>query len=161
MPCRPVILAGMVGGVAWAIAVLMIGAHLSVPIGLIQPVLMGAVFAPGVVMIAMVGWIGLRRFSNDGIIDGGPLPPGSRAEIDQRVLTNTVEQIALALCIWPLAGFFLGAGTVLALGIGFAVARVLFWVGYHISPPLRGFGFAATFYPTIGAAFLVLYRLMT
>lgn len=56
-------------------------------------------------------------------------------------------------------GVLLGAGTVLALGIGFAVARVAFWVGYHMAPPLRAFGFAATFYPTVLAALWVLWRL--
>jgi len=75
-------------------------------------------------------------------------------------LTNTVEQLALALCIWPLAGFLLGAGTVLVLGLGFAIARVFFWVGYHLSPPLRGFGFAASFYPTIAAAGWMLWQLV-
>ena len=57
-----------------------------------------------------------------------------------------------ALAIWPFVANSLGGAVVMALGFGFAVARVLFWIGYHISPPLRSLGFAATFYPTVVAA---------
>jgi len=97
----------------------------------------------------MVGRLAQRRFFDDEIIDGEPFAPGSGAEIDQRVLTNTVEQLILALVIWPFVALTLGGFTVLFLGFGFAVARLAYWVGYHVSPPMRGFGFAATFYPTI------------
>ncbi len=156
---RPIILAGMLGGVVWAVATLVIGARIAVPIAIIQPVLMGAVFAPGLVLMAMIARMAQRRFFDDSLIDGQP--PAGAALIDQKVLTNTVEQLALALCIWPLAGFLLGAGTVLVLGLAFALARLLFWVGYHLSPPLRGFGFAASFYPTVAAAGWMLWQLVT
>ena len=158
---RPVILAGMAGGAIWAGLVLWLGTRIAVPIAMIQPVLMGALFAPGLVLALMIGRLAQRRFFDATLVDGAPFAPGSGADIDQRVLTNTIEQIALALCIWPLAGFFLGAGTVLALSLSFAVARLLFWTGYHLSPPLRSLGFAATFYPTVAAALLVLWRLVT
>jgi len=155
---RKTILMGMLGGLIWAMGVLWIGGQIPVPIAMIQPVLMGAVFAPGLVLAAMVGRVAHRRFYDDTMVYGQPLH--GAAIIDQRVVQNTVEQIVLALCIWPLVGFFVGAGTVLALGLGFAVARVLFWVGYHKAAPLRSFGFAATFYPTVLAALLVLWRLV-
>ncbi len=54
-----------------------------------------------------------------------------------------------------------GPGVVTCLGIGFAVARLAFWIGYHISPPLRAFGFAATFYPTIIALVWALIARLT
>lgn len=158
---RMTILIGMAGGALWAVAVLIVGAQIPVPIGFIQPVLMGALFAPGVVLALMIARLALRRFMDPDVVDGDMFLPGTGGDLDQRVLQNTLEQIALALCIWPLVGFFLGAGTVLALGLGFALARLVFWAGYHLSPPLRSFGFAATFYPTVAAAVLVLYRLMT
>ena len=41
---------------------------------------------------------------------------------------------------------------VLVMSLAFAIARLLFWIGYHRAPPLRAFGFAATFYPTVAAA---------
>lgn len=156
---RPLILAGMAGGAVWAVAVLWIGSRISVPLAMLQPALLGAGFAPGLVLMAMIGRLAQRRFFDDEIVDGAPL--SGAAAIDQRVLTNTVEQILLALCIWPLAGFFIGAGTVLVLGISFAIARVLFWVGYHLSPPLRGLGFAASFYPTVFVGLAVLWKLVT
>lgn len=157
MQKRPKILVGMAAGLVWAVAVLWIGRQIPVPMAMMQPTLMGAAFCPGVVLVLMIGRLAQRRFFDDDTIDGQPLTGG--AAIDARVLQNTVEQVVLALCIWPLVGFFLGAGTVLALGIGFAVARVAFWVGYHVAPPLRAFGFAATFYPTVLAALWVLWRL--
>ncbi|MEQ8256931.1 MAG: MAPEG family protein [Roseovarius confluentis] len=157
MQKRPKILVGMAAGLVWAVAVLWIGRQIPVPMAMMQPTLMGAAFGPGVVLVLMIGRLAQRRFFDDDTIDGQPLTGG--AAIDARVLQNTVEQVVLALCIWPLVGFFLGAGTVLALGIGFAVARVAFWVGYHVAPPLRAFGFAATFYPTVLAALWVLWRL--
>ncbi|MDU8943065.1 MAPEG family protein [Ovoidimarina sediminis] len=107
-------------------------------------------------MAAMVGRIAGRRFFDDTIIDGQPL--SGPAEIDQRVLQNTTEQLVLAAVLWPAAGVVLGMGTVLALAISFFIARLLFWVGYHISPPLRGLGFAATFYPTVLAALVTILR---
>ena len=62
--------------------------------------------------------------------------------------------MVLALALWPVTGYILannGPGVILCLGIGFALMRVLFWVGYYISPPLRALGFAGTFYPTVMA----------
>lgn len=153
MPKRAVILASMIAGALWAVLVIWVG-----PIfPMIEPYVAGlglAYFIAALPMIAMVGRLAQRRYFNDSIIDGQPLH--GAAEIDQRVLTNTVEQLVLALCIWPLAGWVLGIGTVISLGCGFALMRLLFWVGYHLSPPLRGLGFAGTFYPTVLAAFLTL-----
>ena len=108
--------------------------------------------APGVVLMLMIGRIAQRRFFDAGLIDGAAPAPGSAADIDNRVLKNTVEQSVLALCLWPAISVMLftdGPGVVLALSVGFAVARLAFWWGYHKSPPLRAFGFAATFYPTV------------
>ena len=56
---------------------------------------------------------------------------------------------ALAL---PFVAVTLGGAVAIALGLGFALMRLLFWVGYHRAPPLRGLGFAGSFYPTVVAA---------
>ena len=104
---------------------------------------------PGLVLAAIIGRIAQRRFSDDALIDGGGAAPGSPAWIDGRVLVNTVEQALLAALIWPFVAMTLGGVLALYLGGGFVVARLAFWVGYHVAPPLRAFGFAATFYPTV------------
>ncbi|MGR3455415.1 MAPEG family protein [Pseudooceanicola sp.] len=157
---RPVILLGMALGLLWGAGLLYIGAQVFLPVP--PPMVLAmALFPAGLVMLVMVGRLAQRRFFDDSTIDGAAFAPGSAGAIDQAVLTNTTEQLVLALMIWPLAGYVLGAGVVLALGLGFGVARVLFWVGYHLSPPLRGFGFAASFYPTVLAALWMLWRLLS
>lgn len=152
MSKRGKILIGMGLGALWGLGLIWLGPMWKdVGLGFALAV---AGFCAGLPMMLMIGRLAQRRFFDDAVIDGGPLSGG--AGIDARVLANTVEQILLAACIWPLAGLVLGGGTVLALGAGFAVARLAFWIGYHLAPPLRGFGFAATFYPTVFAALLTL-----
>jgi len=152
MKKRHKILFGMAAGGLWALAV--VGGAQAANLPFLPPplALPGAFFAPGLVLIAMIGRLAQRRFFDDQTIDGDDFAPGSKARIDQRVLSNSTEQIILALVIWPFVALVLGGAVVLVMGIAFALARVAFWIGYHISPPLRGFGFAATFYPTVVAA---------
>ncbi|KZY33083.1 hypothetical protein A3731_03710 [Roseovarius sp. HI0049] len=153
---------GMAAGVVWAVAVLA-GAALFVelPVFALMPTIMSAFLAPGLVMIAMIGRLAQRRFFDDAIMDGGPL--SGAAEIDRRVLVNTVEQLVLAMAVWPAAAVLLGnqgPGVILGLGVAFAVARLAFWAGYHVAPALRAFGFAATFYPTVLVALWALWRVV-
>ncbi|UYV39012.1 MAPEG family protein [Rhodobacteraceae bacterium D3-12] len=91
----------------------------------------------------------LRRFFDDSAMAGGAFHPGSAGEVDQRVLTNTIEQLVLAIVLWPFVALTLGALVVLYMGVGFAIARLVYWAGYHLAPPLRTFGFGATFFPTV------------
>ena len=153
MTRRRLILLGMVTGLLWSLAVLWVaGKFVSLPIFTLIPTIMTAFLAPGLVMLLMIARLAQRRFFDDAIIDGEPFAPGSGADIDQRVLRNTTEQLALGLCIWSAAAVILadkGPGVIVVLGLNFAFARVLFWLGYHLSPPLRAFGFAASFYPTV------------
>ncbi|MGB1389013.1 MAG: MAPEG family protein [Paracoccaceae bacterium] len=149
---RALIFGGMVLGLVWALAIVWVPQQLDLPFIPAPVALPGALVAPGVVMLLLIGRLAQRRFFDDDLIDGLPPAPATGASVDQRVLANTVEQIVLALAIWPFVANSLGGAVVLALGFGFAVARVLFWIGYHISPPLRSLGFAATFYPTVVAA---------
>lgn len=149
---RPMILAGMLAGFLWAVAVVW-GPQLAGLPFLPPPVaLPGAFIVPGLVMVAMIGRLAQRRFFDDTIIDGQDFAPDNPAWIDQRVLANTTEQLVLALMIWPFVALSLGGAAVLVLGFAFGAARLAFWIGYHVSPPMRGFGFAATFYPTVLAA---------
>lgn len=144
---RRVIAGSMALSMLWALGLVWWG---RAP-GEVWPSLAQAFLPGGLVMGLMVGRLAQRRFFDDTIIDGEAVRPGSGAEIDQRVLTNTTEQLVLALALWPFAGWALGWGLLPWLGLSFALCRVLFWIGYHASPPLRGFGFAASFYPTMVA----------
>jgi uncharacterized membrane protein YecN with MAPEG domain len=152
MSKRGQIALGMAAGALWALAVVwgpqradlaFLPAPIAVP---------GAFVAPGLVMLAMIGRLAQRRFFDDAIIDGNDFVPGTAAWVDQRVLSNTTEQVVLALLIWPFVALTLGGAVVLVMGAAFGIARLAFWVGYHRAPQLRAFGFAATFYPTVLAA---------
>ncbi|WP_371226531.1 MAPEG family protein [Roseovarius sp. 2305UL8-3] len=158
---RQKIAAGMIAGLLWSIALLWGAAtYVQLPVFTLMPTIMTAFLAPGLIMVAMVARLAQRRFFDDAIIDGTELR--GAAEIDQCVLRNTGEQLILALCIWPAAAVLLtgaGPGVIVCLGLGFFVARLAFWVGYHVSPLLRAFGFAATFYPTVLVAIWGLSRL--
>ena len=163
MSKRSSISIGMALGVLWSVALLWVAAaYVQVPIIALMPTIMAAYLAPGLVMALMVGRLAQRRFFDDDIVDGQALTDA--AGIDQRVLRNTVEQMVLALAIWPAAAVMLGGlgpGVILCLGFGFAFARLVFWVGYHLSPPFRAFGFAATFYPTALVGLWALWRLVS
>ena len=150
---RVVTLIRMVLGAAWAVALVLVPLSLDLPFVPPALALPLSFLIPGAVMALMIGVLAARRFFVAGLIDGQVPPPGSRAAIDRAVLVNTAEQMVLALLVWPFIGFSLGGVTIIALGIGMALARLVFWVGYHLSPPLRAFGFAASFYPTLFAAF--------
>ncbi|RLJ60384.1 hypothetical protein BCF46_0583 [Litoreibacter meonggei] len=147
---RALILMGMGAGAVWALAVIPLAraASRQVQMPLADALALGLLPA-GIVLLLMIGRLAQRRFFDDQTIDGDPYQAGSVAEIDQRVLHNSIEQTVLSIALWPFIGMALGAGPVLLLGLSFAATRLLFWVGYHVSPSLRAFGFAAGFYPTI------------
>lgn len=149
MTKRARILAGMALGAFWSGGVLVIGRDVTNARLFDGYATELAYFLCGLVLLAMIGRLAQRRFFDDAIIDGQTYLPDTPAEIDQRVLQNTVEQLVLAAFLWPLIGKVLGDGMVLTLALSFVIARLTFWIGYHLSPPLRAFGFAATFYPTI------------
>jgi len=155
MSKRGKILVGMALGAVWSVVLIWIGSTQGqIPVFsrvLIEPFYF---LAPGIIVLLMIARLAQRRFFDDQIIDGQLPAQGSGADIDQKVLRNTIEQLILAICIWMPVSYLLpstGLGVVMCLSINFAVARIAFWIGYHVSPPLRAFGFAATFYPTIAA----------
>jgi len=163
MEKRRTIAIGMAAGAVWSVVVVVLAAvFVKLPVFGLIPIIMTAFMAPGMVMIAMVGRLAQRRFFDDATIDGGPLT--GAAEIDQRVLQNTTEQLVLALAVWPAAAVMLGTygpGVIIVLGVSFAISRVAFWWGYHRAPRLRAYGFAATFYPTVLVAVWAMVRTVT
>ena len=106
----------------------------------------------GLLLAAMVVRVGLRRFLSEDYADGQPFPADHPGLVDARVLTNTTEQVVLALMVWPAVAWVIGPAVALALAAAFIVARVLFWAGYHYWPWLRATAFAMTLYPTLAAA---------
>ncbi|MFW8637631.1 MAPEG family protein [Cribrihabitans pelagius] len=148
---RGQILAGMGLGALWGVLVTGLPQWLELPYLPAPAALPVAFLGPGIFLTLVIGRLAQRRFFDDRLIDGAAPAPGSAAEIDQRVLTNTVEQLLLALALWPFAAVTLGGAVAVALGLSFALMRVLFWAGYHWAPPLRALGSAGTFYPTIVA----------
>ncbi|MFC4667793.1 MAPEG family protein [Seohaeicola nanhaiensis] len=149
MDKRGTILIGMAAGALWALAVVW-GAQRAGLAFMTPLVGVPLAMAPvGLVMTLMIGRLAQRRFFDDRVIDGDAFPPGSPGWVDQRVLSNTAEQALLALLIWPFVALTMGGQVAVVLGLAFALARLLFWIGYHLSPPLRALGFAATFYTTV------------
>ena len=161
MSKRKKILIGMVLGAIWAVLVVWAPGRGPQPFIPLNLALIYAFVPGGLVLLLVIGRLAERRFFDDEIIDGDPIPRGSPAEIDHRVLVNTLEQMVLALLLWPFAITYLGAVTVIVMGLAMGVARLAFWIGYHLSPALRAFGFAATFYPTVLATAWSLWRLLT
>lgn len=151
--------AGLVVGLIWSLALLYVaGRYVNLPVFTVLPTIMTAFFAPGVVLVLMIARVASRRlFAAD-------MGHGDRDDIDQKVLTNTLEQLVAALCVWPAAAIILagdGPGVIMVLGIGFAFARIVFWVGYHKSIALRAFGFGASFFPTVLVVAWVFWQLLT
>lgn len=112
-----------------------------------------AALLPGCAVLAlMIGWqMAMRRRHGayDPVAGQDPYP----IRLNQRVIANTVEQLALfAPALLALAA---GAAPqsmpgIVSAGIVWAVARLIFWVGYARSPVLRAPGMLATF--AIGCA---------
>lgn len=115
------------------------------------PATFRALVSPAVAIAAGIAFVARARFFDPRAIDGDS---GSvTIDLGNRYLGNTVEQAALAAMTWlafaaavPARAAFL----VPVLAVVFLVARVLFAVGYAFAPQARAFGFALTFYPTLG-----------
>jgi hypothetical protein len=154
-------LAGGAAGALWALAVIWLPGQGPQPFVPVNLALIYAFLPAGLVLMLMIGRIALRRFNNEELMDGSAPAAGTPAEIDQRVLRATIEQCVLALTLWPFIAMSLGSVTVIAMGVSFGVARLVYWGGYRLSPALRMFGFAASFYPTVFGTLWAILRLLT
>lgn len=154
-------LAGGIAGTIWAAGVVWLPVQSPQPFIPLNLALVYAFVPAGLFVAVLSGWIALRRFNTGQLRDGAPPVPGSAAVIDQKVLGNTIEQAVLALLLWPFIAMSLGSVTVIAMGLSFGVTRCAYWVGYRLAPPLRMFGFAAGFYPTVFGTLWALVRLVT
>jgi uncharacterized membrane protein YecN with MAPEG domain len=99
------------------------------------------------VLNAMV-LVQMRQRARSGAVDPLAGNDDRLLRVNQRVLTNTVEQLAgfapslLALAAGVAPGWM---RHVVATGLTFAVARLVFWAGYLQGPATRAPGMAATF----------------
>ncbi|MGR3503262.1 MAPEG family protein [Pseudaestuariivita sp.] len=151
---RRFVFVGVGAALVWTALVIYLGGWVVVlPVFSVIPTIFTAFLAPGLVLMAMMLSVVMRRYSDDAMVTGGALQ-GAAAK-DNRALTNTVEQLVLAACIWPAVAILLGGtgpGMILVLGLAFAVSRIFYWIGFHRAGTLRVFGFAAGLYPTVVAA---------
>ena len=120
-----------------------------------------AALLPVVCVLNLMIVVQMRLRVRTGAVD--PLAGRDDAwlQVNQRALTNTVEQLAgfvpalLALAAGVASGWM---RFVVAAGLVFALARLVFWAGYLLGPLARAPGMAATFainVSTLGGAILV------
>ena len=151
---RATLWAGIGAAAIWSVSLLWIAArYVQLPIFALMPTIMTAFLAPGLVLAVMLGWGSWRRAgaADHAAQFPGRDAPGMAAAVDRHVVQDTVYHLVLGLCIWPAAAVLLGAtgpGVIVMLGIGLAVARVLYWLGCHFSTVLRVFGQVASLAPT-------------
>lgn len=152
---------GVITALIWSIALLAGARALKLPFMPINVALIAAMVPPGLVLAAMIAFRALRHglAPGAGDEDGEPAPTSSRAaRRDARALTGTIEQLVLALCLWPFVALTLGGQVAIALGASLAFARLSFWAGVHASAALRAFGAAASFLPSLLAALWALAK---
>jgi uncharacterized membrane protein YecN with MAPEG domain len=95
----------------------------------------------------------MRLRARTGAVDPLAGRDGALLQVNQRVLTNTVEQLAgfvpalLALAAGAAPGWM---RFVVAAGLVFALARLVFWAGYLLGPLTRAPGMAATAVINVG-----------
>ena len=118
--------------------------------------------APAIVMLLMTCAC-LRLFDTPRAEDPRLGAESERFKINQRVLTNTVEQswifLPLVLALSPR----LSPGQLKLLPIAVSVwcaGRLMFWVGYHVAPHWRAPGFDWTFNTSCLLAGWFLYTLV-
>ena len=139
---------------AFKLVVPMIPANASASSMAIRLGLASAALLPGVAVLAAMQLV--QMAGRYGTMAFDPLAASETRflRVNQRIITNTVEQLAVfAPSLLALAAGAPAARMpeVVALGAVFALGRVLFWGGYLCSPDLRGPGMAATLVATLGA----------
>ena len=113
-----------------------------------------AALLPGALVLALMvlGQMALRFAA--GIADPLAGHETRWLRVNQRVITNTVEQFSIFVpALLALSAGVTGARMreVTALGVVFAAARLVFWIGYLIAPIGRAPGMAATLVATLSA----------
>lgn len=116
----------------------------------------------GLMLLLGIATVARQRFFSDSDIDGAAARPGTSVDINIRYVVNTSEQVLLAFIAHLALAAIMPAESLHIIPILvalFVFARLCFWIGYHVSPAARAFGFACTFYPTIGVYVFVLWKI--
>ena len=154
------VLRGMLIGVAFALALTVLGARLN-PFSFQSDlsefarlsVAIKASLAPAFFLAISIGRLAKHRFFTPEDIDGGGLVQATdQAKLLQSLLQNTLEQFVLAVvvyCAWAIVMPSVWLSVVPLAAIAFSVGRVMFFVGYKHGAPARAIGFALTFYTSI------------
>jgi uncharacterized membrane protein YecN with MAPEG domain len=138
-----IILAGAIwAGLVLALPAALIGGQLE-RIGLALAALLPAVCVVDLMIVVQM-WLRART----GALDPLAGRDARLLQVNQRALTNTVEQLAgfapalLALATGAPPSWM---AFVVAAGVVFGLARLVFWAGYLLGPLLRAPGMAASF----------------
>ena len=120
------------------------------------------VFAPGVVLCVAIAMVGLKRGSSAAI---NPLAgKDDLIQLDKNFLSNTLEQFVVFLALtFALVTFLNGEEMKLVplYATAFIVGRILFRVGYGISPWYRSWGMYTNFSASGIVIGLIIYFLFT
>lgn len=116
---------------------------------------------PALLVLAMIVAVALARFAT-GAFDPLKDAEGRFQRVTQRVLTNTVEQVAVFGPALLAASVLMEAGRLPALSVAaglFVAGRLLFWAGYLLDPLHRSIGMVVTMNVNAGLLAYCLWRL--
>jgi uncharacterized MAPEG superfamily protein len=94
----------------------------------------------------------LFRVHSPADIDAALAEPSKLARVYQSMIQNTLEQTALAIPIYTVAGTILPSSRLVVVpyvAILFFIGRIAFFLGYSRSAPGRSIGFTLTVIPTL------------
>lgn len=161
-------------GCAAVVAIVLIAYGLAdapgLPIGFVNPSLgqrltlaVAAWLAPLATLAVSIGWVANIRGASAQDIDGAGLTIESpKIRIPRAVLTNSLEQVTLAIPVYAGLALTLAPRTLilpLMLSAAFAVGRILFAAGYRHGAAARSFGMALTMHPTVAGLIVLMWRL--
>ena len=94
----------------------------------------------------------LRFFSTEDIAGSGSGASTAEVAYAKAVLQNTLEQVVLAVPVHVALAILVRSSVplIVALAALFAIGRLLFCIGYAKGAEARAFGFALTFYSSVG-----------
>ena len=118
--------------------------------------------APAIVLLLIISSC-MRLFDNAGAENPMNGVESGRFKINQRVLVNTVEQLAVFVLLLFAVAMRLPPSQLRLLPIAvtlWCAGRMMFWIGYHIAPHWRAPGFDWTFLTTWLLAGWFIYTLV-